>query len=69
MRNQSDLGEAEMVRLADLLDAEANGRPFDRNEAGRLAVQLRDLCPEIAGNMQRIADRMSPAGRHDPVAA
>ncbi len=69
MPNQWDPGDAEMIRLADLLAAEAEDRPFDRNEAGRLAIMLRDLCPEIAGNMQRIADRMGRADDDDTVAA
>ncbi len=52
-----------VLRLTRILDAEAKGEPFDRNEAARLATVLRGVCPGIAGSMRGIADRMGP-GNH-----
>jgi len=69
MPTQWGEGEQEMMRLAAILEAEANGDPIDRQEAGRLAAALRDLWPELAGNMQRIVERMACAGDAEAAAA
>jgi hypothetical protein len=59
MAQQWGEGEQEMMRLAAILEAEATGAPVDRGEAARLAGMLKSLWPELAGNMQRIIDRMA----------
>ena len=56
-------------RLAELLEAEAKGHPVNWQEAGRLAIVLRDMSPVIAGTMQRIADRMGRTDQQDAAVA
>jgi hypothetical protein len=48
----------EIEMLADILAAEADGRPVDRNEASRLADRLAESCPEIRNSMDLVKKRM-----------
>lgn len=45
-------------QLADLLEAEASGRPFDRHHAQHLALTLAEHQPEISNTMRQISERM-----------
>ncbi len=51
----------EIARMARYLDAEAQGRPVDRDDARRLAEYLAATCPGIRDTMLRIRDRMAAA--------
>ncbi len=48
----------ELEMLADILAAEAEGRPVDRKEAGRLADRLSQNCPDIRRTMDMVKKRM-----------
>lgn len=48
----------EISQLAEILEAEACGRPFDRAHAQRLAHNLAQHQPEIGKTMRQIAERM-----------
>lgn len=45
--------------LASLIEAEAEGRPVDRQAALRLAAELAERHPDIRASMQLIQRRMS----------
>ncbi len=49
----------EIGQLADILAAEADGRPVDRDQARRLAQRLAELCPDIRNTMESIRARMA----------
>ena len=46
-------------QLAELLTAEAEGLPVDRQLAGRLAERLGEGCPDIRRTMEIIRQRMA----------
>ena len=46
-------------QLAELLAAEAEGLPVDRQLAGRLAERLGEGCPDIRRTMEIIRQRMA----------
>ncbi|HTH17910.1 MAG TPA: hypothetical protein VL974_14725 [Magnetospirillum sp.] len=52
----------EMHQLSELLEAEANGHPFDRARARLLAGALAEYHPEIRNSMRLICDRLE---RHE----
>lgn len=43
--------------LNTLLEAEVEGRPFDAEEALRLATALMPACPDTVSTLRRMADR------------
>jgi hypothetical protein len=45
-------------QLAEMLEAEALGRPFDRHHAHRIATTLAEHQPEIGNSMRQICDRL-----------
>ncbi|RAU22582.1 hypothetical protein CU669_07810 [Paramagnetospirillum kuznetsovii] len=45
-------------RLTALLDDEAQGLPFDVEEAARLAQEVARIIPEVSPYMRRIAERL-----------
>lgn len=59
MKHPSD----DIERLTDILEAELEGRPVDRDEARRLARRVAEDCPDIALTMSRVAARMAPGWR------
>jgi len=46
-------------QLSELLEAESEGRPFDRVKARQLAEQLAQLCPDISQTMRLVERRMA----------
>jgi len=50
-------GYQELTRLGDLLDAELNGRLFDRDELNRLASCISQMYPGISGTLARMVER------------
>lgn len=48
----------EIHQLAEMLEHEALGRPFDRAHAHKLAVTLAEHQPEIRDSMQLICERL-----------
>lgn len=48
----------EIHQLAELLESEASGRPFDRAHAQRLASTLAEHQPEIGNSMRLICERL-----------
>ncbi|MBC7907591.1 MAG: hypothetical protein H7Y60_12715 [Rhodospirillaceae bacterium] len=48
----------DISQLAQILEAEACGRPFDRALGHRLASTLAEYQPEIGNSMRQIAERM-----------
>ncbi|MDO8606809.1 MAG: hypothetical protein Q7R40_09765 [Phaeospirillum sp.] len=49
----------EIDQLAEILEAEVAGQPFDLNLARDLAERLIRLCPDIARSMSQVIDRLS----------
>lgn len=60
-RKDGKEGWDEIMQLARILDAEAEGRPVDRDDARRLAEHLAATCPGIRNTMLRVRDRMAAA--------
>ncbi len=56
----------ELRQLSALLEAEASGRPFDRDHAHHLANRLAERHPEIRQSMRLICDRVGGAGQSRP---
>jgi hypothetical protein len=56
----------EIDQLAEILEAEAAGKPFDMERARQLAHRLTELCPDIARTMNMVIARVD---RHSQVAA
>ncbi len=54
-----DLDFDDIDQLAELLAAEAEGLPLDRQLAGRLAERLGASCPDIRRTMETIRQRMT----------
>ena len=52
----------EVNQLSELLEAEIDGRPFDRDQAHRLACVLAEFHPEIRQSMDQICSRISESG-------
>jgi hypothetical protein len=52
---------AEIRRLTAILGDEAAGRPFDADEAVRLAEMLASACPDVAHSMRGIVARIDAA--------
>ncbi len=50
----------QLYQLCDILDAELDGRPVDRDLAHELATSLAADYPDIAVTLRRIAERMVP---------
>lgn len=50
----------QLYQLCDILDAEIDGRPVDRDLAHELATGLAADYPDIAVTLRRIAERMAP---------
>lgn len=48
----------EIHQLAEMLESEAEGRPFDRLHAQRLAASLAEHQPEIGNSMRLICARL-----------
>lgn len=48
----------EIQQLAEILEHEATGRPFDRTHAHKLAVTLAEHQPEIRNSMMLICERL-----------
>lgn len=48
----------EIQQLAQMLEHEATGKPFDRAHAHQLAVTLGEHQPEIRHSMQLICERL-----------
>lgn len=48
----------EIRQLAECLEAEASGLPFDRHVAARLASTLAEHQPEIRSSMRLICERL-----------
>jgi hypothetical protein len=48
----------EIHQLAEMLEQEASGRPFDRAHAHHLAVTLAEHQPEIRDSMRLICERL-----------
>jgi hypothetical protein len=48
----------DLRQLSALLEAEATGRPFDRDHAHHLACRLAERHPEIGQSMRLICDRI-----------
>jgi hypothetical protein len=44
-------------QLSTLVEAEIEGRPFDAEEALRLAIALMPTCPTSVHSLRRMADR------------
>lgn len=51
-------------QLAGILEAEAEGRPIDRDLAVRLARQLAENHPQIQGTMDLVVRRLRGEARH-----
>lgn len=49
----------EIDQLAEILEAEAAGRPVDYQQARSLAERLVTLCPDIARTMNLAAERFA----------
>ena len=49
----------EIDRLADILSAEAEGLPVNRDLARSLAEYLAEICPEMRSSMELISRRMA----------
>lgn len=49
----------EIDQLAEILEAEAAGRPVDYRQARNLAERLVTLCPDIARTMNLAAERFA----------
>jgi len=52
----------ELRELGEHLEAECEGRPFDRRRAHALARRLAEHHPEIRATMYRVSERMASAG-------
>jgi hypothetical protein len=48
----------ELKELGEHLEAEAEGRPFDRRRAHHLAARVAELHPDIRNTMQRVGERL-----------
>lgn len=48
--------------LTELIEAEAEGRALDRDQAFRLATDMAERYPDIRANLALIRDRMRPGG-------
>ena len=48
----------EIDRLAEILSAEADGLPVNRDLARQLAEYLAETCPEMRSSMELITRRM-----------
>lgn len=46
--------------LTELVEAEAEGRALDRDQAFRLATDMAERYPDIRANLALIRDRMRP---------
>ncbi|MCR6631562.1 MAG: hypothetical protein NVV74_16815 [Magnetospirillum sp.] len=55
----------DLRQLSELLEAEANGRPFDRTHARRLAQALAEHQPEIGNTMRLICERLKQGDARD----
>ena len=53
----------DLRQLSTLLEAEASGRPFDRDHAHHLASRLAERHPEICQSMRLICDRIGSGGQ------
>jgi len=52
----------DLWQLSELLEAESEGRPFDRAAAHHLALRLAERHPEIGQTMRLICDRVAASG-------
>ncbi|MDA8232274.1 MAG: hypothetical protein M0006_13125 [Magnetospirillum sp.] len=50
----------ELRQLSHILEAEAEGRPFDRDHARDLAARIANVHPEIRQSMRMICERLDP---------
>lgn len=55
----------DMSQLAEILEAEACDRPFDRVQGQRLALVLAEHHPEIGNSMRLIAERLKQGERRN----
>ncbi|MBX9634695.1 MAG: hypothetical protein K2X44_06905, partial [Magnetospirillum sp.] len=53
----------DIYQLAEILEAESNGRPFDRAQGQHLALTLAEHQPEIGNSMRLIAERLKQGER------
>ena len=53
----------DLRQLSALLEAEATGRPFDRDHAHNLASRLAERHPEIRQSMHQICERIGSGGQ------
>ena len=51
----------ELRQLSEMLEAEYEGRPFDRATAHRLAARLAEHVPAISQSMRLICERVATA--------
>ena len=52
----------DLRQLSEILEAEIEGRPFDRAAAHHLASRLGERHPEIGQSMRLICDRIASSG-------